>query len=131
MIGKLCCRPGCRGVVYGNVCNQCGPKKREKDTRPSAAARGYGTSWRKAARAHLIANPLCVHCLAEKRYTSATVVDHIQPHRGDPTLFWDPTNWQPLCKRHHDRKTSTEDGGFGRCIKTPNPLSRGGGSVSS
>ncbi|WP_400245601.1 HNH endonuclease [Niallia sp. JL1B1071] len=39
----------------------------------------------------------------------ATVVDHIVPHRGDQDLFWDETNWQPLCKSCHDRKTMTED----------------------
>lgn len=44
----------------------------------------------------------------------ANVVDHIKPHRGDKVLFWDSANWQPLCKECHDRKTATEDGGFGR-----------------
>jgi 5-methylcytosine-specific restriction protein A len=29
-------------------------------------------------------------------------------------LFWDSKNWQSLCKHHHDVKTATEDGGFGR-----------------
>ncbi len=50
--------------------------------------------------------------------TAATDVDHIQPHRGDMTLFWDSSNWQPLCHRHHAQKTAREDGGFGN---TPHP----------
>ena len=29
---------------------------------------------------------------------SATVVDHVVPHRGDPVLFWDESNWQSQCK---------------------------------
>ncbi|WP_223866012.1 HNH endonuclease [Salipiger aestuarii] len=33
----------------------------------------------------------------------ATVVDHIQPHKGDKALFWDRNNWQPICKHCHDR----------------------------
>lgn len=41
-------------------------------------------------------------CAAEGRITAANVVDHIAPHRGDPALFWDQANWQPLCKLHHD-----------------------------
>ncbi|RKJ07590.1 HNH endonuclease, partial [Butyricicoccus sp. 1XD8-22] len=41
--------------------------------------------------------------------TQATVVDHIKPHQGDQSLFWNENNWQPLCKRCHDRKTRTED----------------------
>lgn len=48
----------------------------------------------------------------EGQLTEAKVVDHIKPHRGDKELFWDSTNWQSLCKRHHDIKTATEDGGF-------------------
>ena len=47
--------------------------------------------------------------MKEGRYTKATVVDHIQPHRGDPKLFWDQSNWQSLCKRCHDKKTGLED----------------------
>jgi 5-methylcytosine-specific restriction protein A len=30
------------------------------------------------------------------------VVDHITPHNGDPVLFNDPDNWQPLCSECHD-----------------------------
>jgi 5-methylcytosine-specific restriction endonuclease McrA len=33
--------------------------------------------------------------------TAATVVDHVVPHRGDMTLFWDNRNWQSLCQTHH------------------------------
>lgn len=31
------------------------------------------------------------------------IADHIEPHRGDPRLFWDPRNVQTLWKPHHDR----------------------------
>jgi 5-methylcytosine-specific restriction protein A len=31
----------------------------------------------------------------------ASVVDHIKPHRGDRKLFWERSNWQPLCQHHH------------------------------
>ena len=75
----------------------------------SAAARGYGSRWRRLSRAFLRAHPLCAACQREGRYVKATVVDHIKPHRGDPELFWDQDNWQPLCKHHHDVKTRTED----------------------
>jgi 5-methylcytosine-specific restriction protein A len=41
----------------------------------------------------------------------AAVVDHIRPHRGDAVLFWDETNWQPLCRPCHDQsKKQAEDG---------------------
>jgi 5-methylcytosine-specific restriction endonuclease McrA len=41
----------------------------------------------------------------------ATVVDHIKPHRGDQNLFWEETNWQTLCQRHHDRDKQREERG--------------------
>lgn len=43
----------------------------------------------------------------------ATVVDHVIPHRGDMELFWDSDNWQSMHKQCHDKKTASEDGGFG------------------
>lgn len=33
---------------------------------------------------------------------NSAVVDHIQPHRGDPELFWDPSNLQAVAKGWHD-----------------------------
>ncbi len=77
----------------------------EKD-RKSARERGYDTRWDKARKGYLIKHPLCVECVKEGRYTPATVVDHIKPHRGNKQLFWDRDNWQSLCKQHHDKKTA-------------------------
>lgn len=77
--------------------------------RLGAAGRGYGYKWQKASRKFLEAHPLCIRCMERGVYTKATVVDHIVPHRGDMELFWDRSNWQPLCKQCHDRKTATED----------------------
>lgn len=81
------------------------PRTPRPDHRPSASARGYSRSWQSASRAFLDSNPLCVECLQHGLTAAATDVDHITPHRGDPTLFWDETNWQPLCHSHHSRKT--------------------------
>ena len=75
----------------------------------SAAGRGYGSAWQKARKQYLEAHPLCVECMKEGRYVKATDVDHIVPHRGDQKLFWDRSNWQALCHRHHSMKTRRED----------------------
>jgi len=48
-----------------------------------------------------------MECQRNGKLSPATVVDHILPHRGDEDLFWDESNWQPLCKRCHDRKTGS------------------------
>ena len=83
--------------------------------RGTAHERGYTSAWTKARDAYLMHHPLCAQCQLNGMVTAASVVDHIVPHRGDKALFWDSAgNWQPLCKPCHDRKTATEDGGFGR-----------------
>ncbi len=79
--------------------------------RPHAAARGYGYRWQKASRAWLKkeGNRICLRCYAAHRLTPAKVVDHILPHRGDMVIFWNPNNWQPMCKPCHDWKTAVLD----------------------
>jgi 5-methylcytosine-specific restriction enzyme A len=89
--------------------------KLTKTRRKGAAWRHlYDSRWADYSRRYRIANPLCVLCLAADRTRPAEVVDHVRPHRGDADLFWGAENHQSLCKRCHDRKTATEDGGFGR-----------------
>lgn len=75
----------------------------------TSTQRGYGYKWQKAREAFLRENPLCVRCTAEGRVTVATVVDHIEPHRGDQSLFWRRSNWQPLCSTHHSRDKQREE----------------------
>lgn len=68
----------------------------------TSTQRGYGYRWQKERERFLMANPLCRYCQADGVTREATVVDHITPHRGDQSLFWDRNNWQPLCKPCHD-----------------------------
>ena len=79
----------------------------------TANDRGYTYRWQQARAAYLRLHPLCVMCEAEGRYVSATVVDHIEPHRGNQTRFWDASNWQGLCTRHHAtaKQRQEKDGG--------------------
>jgi 5-methylcytosine-specific restriction enzyme A len=79
--------------------------------RPSAYRRGYTKRWAAAAKRFLHENPLCSACRKAGRVTQATEVDHIVPHRGDLELFWEPTNWAPLCKPCHSAKTLSEQYG--------------------
>lgn len=77
----------------------------------------YDRRWRAARRAFLDANPLCLMCKAQGIRTQANIVDHIKAHRGDLALFWDPSNWQPMCAHHHNsHKQSLEKGGHGRQV---------------
>jgi 5-methylcytosine-specific restriction protein A len=77
-------------------------------------------AWRRARVGFLMANPLCVGC----RH-GATVVDHRDPHRGDPAVFWDRDRWQPMCASCHGRKTAARDGGFGHRRRTDTGLPEG------
>ena len=60
----------------------------------------YGTKrWRALRQKILTSDPYCRMPTCHK---IASVVDHIIPHRGDLTLFYDEDNLQPLCKTCHD-----------------------------
>lgn len=88
------------------------PNRLARPTGPRPDARPwkgrlYGRRWKAASKAFLDARPLCEcdGCRAAGRVTAAEVVDHVVPHRGDEALFWDGSNWRPMAKRCHDRKT--------------------------
>ena len=75
----------------------------------TSTQRGYGYAWQKARAAYLCENPLCVYCERKGVVMPATVVDHIEAHEGDETLFWDRNNWQPLCAPCHDIDKKREE----------------------
>lgn len=71
-------------------------KARFDKTRPTSSQRGYTGAWEKARKAFLSRRRRCAFCGAP-----ADLVDHKIPHKGDPALFWDKDNWQPLCTPCH------------------------------
>ncbi|MFG1188606.1 HNH endonuclease signature motif containing protein [Xanthobacter flavus] len=86
-------------VASGSRCPCQQRRQAEADARrPSARDRGYDSRWDAERAAYLKAYPKCARCPA-----TATVVDHIIPHKGDRNLFWSRSNWQPLCRTCHDR----------------------------
>lgn len=86
--------------------------------RRTSTQRGYGYRWQQTRIGFLKSHPLCAECERQGRVRQANEVDHIIPHKGDMDLFWDRDNWQPMCAPCHSRKTATEDGGFGRPVRT-------------
>jgi len=104
-------------------CDNCQPAanqrekavRKEYNTRRNPIVKKWLNSSRylKTRKIFLSRNPLCKRCSAENRPVLATILDHVTPHKGDVGLFWDASNWQPMCKTCHDRKTAAEDGGFG------------------
>lgn len=114
---KPCARPGCPALVDAGFCADCKSKQnsiRDRD-RGTSSERGYGYRWQKASKAFLRMHPFAVDYFNEHggRIHPAECVDHIIPHRGDMTLFWDVSNWQGLTSADHARKCALEDGAFG------------------
>jgi 5-methylcytosine-specific restriction endonuclease McrA len=87
-------------------------------------------TWKRLRAAQLARHPncQCPHHCGHADAPLADVVDHITPHRGDYTLFIDPTNLQSMAKSCHDsRKQSQEKGGAGflrGCDSTGQPLDK-------
>jgi len=59
--------------------------------------------WRSKRAAQLREHPLCQHCFQQGLIVPATVVDHIQPHRGSWNAFI-LGKLQSLCVDHHNNK---------------------------
>lgn len=116
---RPCNHPGCTTLVGGGYCNKHQTSYAYDAKRGSSASRGYTAKWSKASKAYLAENPWCAECLKSGRRTRATETDHIIPHKGNLILFWDHSNWQPLCHSCHSIKTAREDGGFGNLISPP------------
>lgn len=59
--------------------------------------------WRALRINQLQNNPLCAFCLSQNLIVSASIVDHVIPHKGNKALFFQPDNLQSLCKLCHDK----------------------------
>jgi 5-methylcytosine-specific restriction protein A len=105
---RLCLTPHCGTLVEHGYCAAHAPaqdRHKHRFHEPQYGAQvSYGRKWRRARNNYLAEHPYCA-CGCQRL---AEVVDHITPHRGDPLLFWDQTNWQALTKACHDRKTAHE-----------------------
>lgn len=104
---KPCKVPGCPGLTAGRYCSSHADYEKavqaEYDRRRGTSSqRLYGWQWQLARAVYLADHPMCKRCRDLGIITAATVVDHIIPHRGDPRLFWDRSNWQSLCTPCHD-----------------------------
>ena len=89
---------GCPNLVTAGYCAE------HEKTRPVVRRVAYTVTnsrrWRRARDAFMFANPWCESC-----GKPSEELHHIVAHRGDYDLFWEPGNWQALCKRCHARIT--------------------------
>jgi 5-methylcytosine-specific restriction enzyme A len=114
---KPCATPGCSSLVDSGRCQRCKDKGLGREQRPNFRRRGYTAEWDRARAAFLLENPYCANPFRDHHaFMLATVVNHKTPHKGNIVIFWDKSQWEPLCTRCHSRVTATFDGGFGRQI---------------
>jgi 5-methylcytosine-specific restriction enzyme A len=83
---------------------------RDQRSQEAKAYRRWYTSkhWLAIRRHHLAAEPLCRMCTEQGRTTAAYAVDHVKDHKGDWSLFCDPSNLQSLCQLHHNATKQRE-----------------------
>lgn len=114
---KPCRRVGCTELVRGGGYCEKHKIDSRRIRRNIQGERGvsrewhdlyYTVRWREIRADHLIAEPYCRECARHHIRTKATDVDHIVPHRGNKTLFYDTKNLQSLCHACHSRKTIAE-----------------------
>lgn len=78
-------------------------------TRPAYYHWYYRKSWKVLRTNQLRKEPCCRACDNNHIITVATEVDHIIPHKGVVSRFFDELNLQSLCKSCHSRKTTIEN----------------------
>jgi 5-methylcytosine-specific restriction protein A len=113
-----CAHVGCGSLVSRGVsrCPAHANDSAPSDIRREKSQALYNTRrWRTIRVNHLRANPLCVSCLREGRTVPGRVADHVVPHNGDVSLFYDESNLQTLCDfttkyNCHGKKTAKEAG---------------------
>ena len=85
-------------------------QSRQRD-RDQPIRRNYKTArWQRLRWSVLLRDLFtCRRCRRLEADTSQLVADHIIPHRGDETLFWNDANLQCLCKSCHDSTKQSEE----------------------
>jgi 5-methylcytosine-specific restriction enzyme A len=59
-------------------------------------------TWKSIRRHRLAEEPRCRQCAVEGRTAVAIYVDHVKPHLGQRSLFFQYENTQSLCAHHHN-----------------------------
>lgn len=54
--------------------------------------------WQRERSKFLKRHPICAFCQVKR----STRIDHIIPHKGNESRFWDINNWQSLCTHCHE-----------------------------
>lgn len=101
---RFCTR---HGTASPDGCPAC----RRHELRHQQGSTSYHSAkWKRESARFRAHHPYCVNADAGLPMCTllTDVTDHRIPHEGDPHLFWDRSNWQPMCASCHSRKTAGE-----------------------
>lgn len=100
----VCSEPGCPNLTAYGRCSACQLQSRRAADRrrPSAAARGYGSEWRRTRARYLREHPLCENACGRP----ARDVHHIDGRGPAGPRGHDPANLLALCGSCHSRVTA-------------------------
>jgi len=94
--------------------NDLKERRRERHGRPTRKTKQamYNSRrWKRYREEYRARHPLCIQCQEQGITKPMWAIDHVIPHGGNETLFWNPKNHQPLCLECHNRKSQQERAG--------------------
>ena len=105
LMGRACAYYQCASIVRTKYCAQ--HKHIQSDvsrgTRGTTSQQGYGITWQKIRKIHLLNHPLCTDCKEHGIVKAAREVHHkLELRRGGTN---DIDNLQSLCKSCHSKRT--------------------------
>jgi 5-methylcytosine-specific restriction protein A len=104
---QRCTYPGCQELLEPGKHGRCKDHP-YPDAHDANSKKLYDSwQWKRLRKRQLAMQPWCEECLKSGIYTSASEVDHKEPHNGDPTKFF-TGQLQSLDKICHSRKTASE-----------------------
>jgi 5-methylcytosine-specific restriction protein A len=104
----FCPEPGCGVLVQQGRCPTHAPRAQRSTPWEGLSHKWYRSRRWKALRLETIRrDPFCRTCRVAGQRVLSVDVDHITPHQGSASLFWEASNLQGLCRSCHSRKTAS------------------------
>lgn len=101
---KPCACQGCRELTSNRYCDTHAKQEAKRYnhySRDRETNKRYGRTWKQIRAAFLSANPLCVMCHSDGRYTPAVLAHHKVKLSDGGTNDWN--NMVALCQECHSR----------------------------
>ena len=101
---QYCTQPGCAVLVPKGRCRTHAVQQEHTRRNRDVRTWYYTARWARLRQQVLVQSAYT--CAVCRRVLLDLEVDHIVKHGGDPALFWNTQNLQPLCRTCHQSKTA-------------------------